>query len=42
MPSTSFFGHDRNLQSPGYDFVFGGQPDLMLGNGFDASQRDHG
>ena len=40
MPSTSFFGHDRNLQSPGYDFVFGGQPGFELGNGFNASQRD--
>ena len=40
MPSTSFFGQDRNFKSPGYDFVFGGQPGFMLGNGFDPLQRD--
>ena len=37
---TSFFGHDRIQNSPGYDFTFGGQPGFDLLNGYDPARRD--
>jgi cell surface protein SprA len=41
MPDTDFFGTDRQSQSsPGYGFVFGGQPGFQWFKNYDASERD--
>ncbi len=40
MPDTDFFGTDRQSQSsPGYGFVFGGQPGFQWFKNYDASER---